>query len=58
MRNRIVVPASYTEQILTLVDRSTTAAHMGSRRTWQGARNNFWWPKMRFDAEEFVGKCD
>ena len=58
VRNRIVVPASYTEQILKLVHRSPTAAHMGSRRTWQRARNNFWWPKMRYDVEEFVGKCD
>ena len=58
VRNRIVIPGSYKEKILGLVHRSTTAAHMGSRRTWQRARNNFWWPKMRFDVEKFVEQCE
>ena len=58
VKNRIVIPATYKDQILSLVHRSATAAHMGSRRTWQRARNNFWWPKMRQDIEKFVGECD
>ena len=58
VRNRIVVPESYTKIILHLVHKSVTAAHMGCRRTWQRARNNFWWPKMRQDVENFVAKCE
>lgn len=58
VRNRIVVPASYTNRILDLIHRSPTAAHMGCKRTWQRARNSFWWPKMKQEIEEFVSQCE
>ena len=58
VRNRIVVPEAYKEKILVLVHRSATAAHMGSKRTWQRARNNFWWPRMRQDVEQYVAECE
>lgn len=58
VRNRIIVPQSYTDRILVLVHRSPTAAHMGSKRTWQRARNSFWWPKMRQEIEEYVAQCE
>jgi hypothetical protein len=55
---RVVVPESYKTKILHLVHISTTAAHMGMIRTWSRARNNFWWPGMRQDVEDFVGHCE
>ena len=58
IRNRIIVPKTYKGKIMTLVHSSASAAHMGMRRTWQRARNNFWWPKMKQELEEFVGSCE
>ena len=43
---------------MNLVHNSATAAHMGMKRTWQRARNNFWWPRMKQDLENFVVGCE
>ena len=58
VRNRVIIPNSYKNKIMHLVHRSPTAAHMGMRRTWQRARNNFWWPKMKQELEDFVARCE
>ena len=56
--NRIVIPSTYSRKIMELVHRSATAAHMGMRRTWQRARNHFWWPGMKKDLEDYVAQCE
>ena len=50
-KNRIVVPESYRSEIMKLVHRSATAGHMGNNKTWRRARNNFWWPRMKVEAQ-------
>ena len=57
-KNRIIVPKSYRDKIMNLVHRSATAAHMGNTRTWKRARDNFWWPNMRQDIEQYVQACE
>jgi len=54
---RIVVPCSYRGVVLNLVHTSSTAAHMGTNRTWKRARNNFWWHDMKSDIEQFIRDC-
>ena len=58
VRNRIIIPEAYIRKIMNLVQNSATAAHMGMRRTWQRARNNFWWPRMKQNLENFVAGCE
>ena len=54
-KNRIIVPRG---KIMNLVHRSATAAHMWNTRTWKRAGDNFWWPNMRQDIEQFVQACE
>ena len=54
---RIIVPQSYREAILNLVHASSSAAHMGTNRTWKRARNNFWWHDMKSDIDQFIRAC-
>ena len=58
LRNRIIIPRACVTMILKLVHCSASAAHMGVSRTWQRARNNFWWLGMKDDVEKFVAACD
>ena len=57
-KNRVVVPETLRVDVLKLVHRSPTAAHMGNTRSWKRMRDNFWWPHMREDLEEFIRKCE
>ena len=54
---RIVVPDSYKTNVLHMVHCSATAAHMGTNRCWTRARNNFWWPNMKADLDDFIRNC-
>ena len=57
-RNRLVVPKTLRLEIVALVHRSATAAHMGNTRSWKRARDNFWWPNMRKDIECYIQNCE
>ena len=57
-RNRIIVPKSLRNEVMVLVHRSSTAAHMGNTRSWKRARDNFWWPDMRQDIETYIQGCE
>ena len=56
--NRIVLPESLKAEALSLLHDSPLAGHMGQRRTWQKARDVFWWPNMKQDVMEYVRGCD
>ena len=58
VRTRIIIPEKCKKEIMGLVHSSATAAHMGMTRTWQRARNYFWWPGMKQDIDEYIAGCE
>ena len=58
MKNRIVVPQKMRDVVLKLSHDSPMAGHMGIERTWQKMRDNFWWPNMKKEVNEYVNDCD
>ena len=57
-KNRIIIPKTFGKRLMPLLHDSATGAHMGGNRTWVRARDNFWWPDMKSDIEQYVKACD
>ena len=53
-----VIPGSLRLQALHLVHDSPLSGHMGRDRTWQRARDNFWWPSMKDDVTAHITQCE
>ena len=53
-----VIPVSLRLQALRLIHDSPLSGHMGRDRTWQRARDNFWWPGMRDDVVAHITQCE
>ena len=52
--NRVVLPQAQIGRIVDLVH----LGHMGEAYTLQNAKSAFWWPHMRQDIENKLGKCE
>ena len=53
-----VVPGTMRAEALRLIHDAPLSGHMGRDRTWQRARDNFWWPNMRRDVDMYVSGCE
>lgn len=53
-----VIPAPLRAHALQLVHDAPLSGHMGERRTWERARDSFWWPEMKKDVAAHISKCE
>ena len=56
--NRIVVPnTDVKQQIMLDMHASPMSGHVGTRKTQMAIARLFFWPNMKQEIEDFVGKC-
>ena len=56
--SRVVVPLGRTKEACKICHDAPLAGHMGIRRSWQRARDSFWWADMKKDMEQHVKDCE
>ena len=54
---RPVAPANLRPFIMHNHHASVFAVHHGAKTTLNWIRSRFWWPKMREEISQFVGRC-
>ena len=52
-----IIPESLVPTVLKLIHDQPAAGHPGRDRTLAAARRAYFWPRMRVDVEEYVGRC-
>ncbi|CAA0835568.1 Unknown protein, partial [Striga hermonthica] len=59
-RGRVIVPdaGSLREEIIQHFHDSKFGGHSGVFRTWMRIASTFYWPGMRGDVRDYVGRCD
>ena len=55
--DRIVVPLSLRQRILSVNHDSPFSGHAGVQRTYQRLRKDFYWPKMFNDVQRYCREC-
>lgn len=58
IKNRMVVPRCLVMTVMRLVHDAPVGAHMGQDRTWQRARDNFYWEGMKAELDEYIHLCE
>ena len=51
---RVVIPAVMRKEMMDRLHEG----HLGADKCWKRAREGIWWPGMRKDLNEMVGKCN
>ena len=57
-RNRLFVPCTVHSQVLQWGHSSQLSCHPGATCMAEFIHQNFWWPTLEADAQEFVAACD
>lgn len=57
VKHQIIVPKSYTQDILSMAHKTPLSGHMGINKTCQKILNHFYWPSLRKDIAEFYKSC-
>ena len=59
MFGRMWVPriGGFREKILDEAHKSRYSIHPGATKIYQDLRKNYWWPGMKFNVMQYVGKC-
>lgn len=57
-RSRIYVPSSLRQTLFRVLHHDPSAAHPGRQATLFSIRNNYYWPRITQDVEEWVRNCD
>ena len=52
-----VIPKHQRREILQRMHDQPTSSHPGIFKTYQKAKQNFYWPKMKTDVVAYVGRC-
>ena len=55
---RICVPLTYRGKVLREAHDSPSGGHPGGRRTYLAIRENFYWPNMKREIEDYARTCD
>ena len=55
--DRICVPRSMRQQVMQESHDVPTAGHPGGRRMYIAVRENFYWPNMKKEVEDYVKTC-
>lgn len=58
-RHRVYVPseADIKREIFSDSHSSSFSVHPGSTKMYKNLKQNFWWPKMKMEIAEWVGRC-
>ncbi|XP_019194766.1 PREDICTED: uncharacterized protein LOC109188591 [Ipomoea nil] len=59
-KNRVCIPASYDQwkrRILEEGHNTPYSVHPGGDKLYKDVKGFFWWPNMKKEVAEFVGKC-
>ena len=56
-QDRLFIPASYRDKVLTAFHSSTFAVHPGGTKMYQDLKRQYWWKEMKEDVARFVAKC-
>lgn len=54
---QLCVPASCRALVLSMLHDAPVCGHLGLQRTWQRARERFYWPRMWSDVRDYVASC-
>ena len=54
---QLVVPKHWVPEILANLHDSSTAAHLGMKKTLEKARDRFYWIRQRHDVEQWCASC-
>ncbi|KAM0061096.1 putative nucleotidyltransferase, Ribonuclease H [Helianthus debilis subsp. tardiflorus] len=59
MGNRMWVPifGGFREKILDEAHKSRYSIHPGATKMYQDLKRDYWWPGMKYDVTQYVGKC-
>ena len=59
-QEQLVIPAEHGLRHLLMQEMhiTPTAGHLGMRKMCHALFERVWWPKLRAEVAEFVGKCD
>lgn len=55
---RLFVPLGSRQEVLRRCHDDPLAAHMGVAKTLQRVKDHFYWPRMAYDTEKYVQKCE
>ena len=55
--SQLVIPSSLVPQVLSQVHDTVEASHPGVDRSIRNALSRYWWPSLRQDIRQYVGKC-
>jgi hypothetical protein len=55
--NQIVVPERLRKDILRIAHSHPVAGNLGMRKTHDKVLQYFWWPKLRYDIQQFCKSC-
>jgi hypothetical protein len=55
--NRIVIPSSKRDQILSLSHNHPLSGHLGTANTYARLKDTYYWPGMFKDVQEYVTSC-
>ena len=55
--NQVVVPTDYRAQILSLAHDSSSAGHLGVKKTYHRVLRNFFWPGLKTDIVKYCRTC-
>ncbi|KAJ1519194.1 hypothetical protein ONE63_011200 [Megalurothrips usitatus] len=57
-QDKIVVPQSMRDRVLSIMHESPLAGHAGVKRTYQRVRKEFFWKSMYVDVQRFCARCE
>uniref|UniRef100_A0ABD2WA60 RNA-directed DNA polymerase n=1 Tax=Trichogramma kaykai TaxID=54128 RepID=A0ABD2WA60_9HYME len=55
---KLVVPEEYRDRVLSDAHCITSAGHLGSKKTYDRVVQEYYWPGMFHDVEDFVRQCE